>query len=127
MKTTIKLVTAAVIACGGFVGAASALTKAEREKAWDQEWKIEAEERAEKDNKFGPRCQDRFTSRGTGKVGLGITQIWAKLRTERQWHEAAIKLYGPEYASWRKAKGKDVRCETKSDMLLCKAAANPCK
>lgn len=127
MRRAIKFTVVTAFACGSLAGAALAAEPTAREKAWNSEWKTEAAEKHDKDNKFGATCQDRFTARGTGRVGLGITQFWAKARTTRHWQEEAVKLYGVDYSSWRKAKGKTVSCETKGDMLMCKASANACK
>jgi len=127
MKTTTSLLIAAALMCGSVTTGAFAQSKEEKEKIWEKEWRRFDPDKGQKDTKNGPNCQESLTSRGEGKVGLGITQIWAKLRTERHWSEAATKLYGAEYASWRKAKGKSVTCETKDAMLKCKATAYACK
>lgn len=121
------VVVAAALAVATLASSAVAATKAERERAWEQGWKFGDEVRGQNDNKYGPKCQFSLTSRGQGNVGLGITQVWAKLRTRRHWEDAATKLYGAQYAKWSKARGKSITCERADRLLLCKATANPCR
>ena len=126
MKSTKTLLVAAALVCGSFTTGAFAQTKGETEN-WEKSWRHLEIERSAKNATNGPACQDSLTSRGEGKALLGKFQIWAKSRTRKNWEDAATKLFGVEYASWRKAKGKSEICEKKTDLLHCKVTAFPCK
>ena len=105
---------------------AGAALAAERDHGWSR-WKAGETEQSKDASKYGPSCQPAFTSRGSGPVGFGITQFWAKRHTTRNWQEAATKLSGADYAKWRKARDKTVTCEQANKEWLCKATASPCK
>lgn len=90
-------------------------------------WKAGEAERSTAGHKFGAKCSTAVTSRGSGPVGFGITQFWAKRHTQRNWEAAVAKLESADYASWSRAKGKAIECVEKEKVWNCKATANPCK
>jgi len=94
----------------------------------EKSWKREAIERFEKEtHKHGKRCQYRVTARGSGPVGLGLTEFWAKRHTTKHWEEEVSTLFSPEYAKWSRARDKNVTCERREKELHCKATGIPCK
>lgn len=118
IKTT--LIAATVVALMG----AGAVVAAEKDNGWSR-WKAGEVVQSNKPAS-GPKCKSEFTSRGSGEVGFGITQFWAKRHTRRNWEEAAVKLYGADFGKWSKAKGTNVTCEQKDKMWNCKATGSPC-
>ncbi len=111
------------------LGAGSLVTgavSAEEQHGFDK-WKAGESERSTAAHKFGAKCVEAVSSRGSGPVGFGITQFWAKRHTQRNWEAAVVKLNGDEFASWSRAKGKTIACDQKDKTWNCKATANPCK
>lgn len=104
---------------------ATAAMAAERDHGWSR-WKAGDVQQSSGAAKYGPTCKTEFTSRGSGPVGFGITQFWAKRHTTRNWQDAAVKLYGAEYAKWSRARSKSVACEREGSQWNCKATGTPC-
>ena len=107
-----------VIGIGGAIAA-------DKDHGWSR-WKGGEVEQSNKPTTYGPKCKSEFTSRGSGDVGYGITQYWAKRHTRRNWEEASVKLNGPDYGKWSKAKGTSVTCAQKDKQWQCKATGSPC-
>ena len=97
----------------------------DRDHGWSR-WKSGEVVQSNQPAKYGATCKTEFTSRGSGPVGFGITQFWAKRHTIRNWEDAAVKLYGAEFAKWRRARAKSVACERAGNEWNCKATATPC-
>jgi hypothetical protein len=116
-----SMIGVALMGCVGVSGAVAA----ERDHGWSR-WKAGEIEQSREAAKYGPACKAGFTSRGTGPVGFGITQFWAKRHTTRNWEDAAVKLAGSEYGKWRKARDKTVTCERNDKQWDCKATGIPC-
>ena len=78
---------------------------------------------------FGPRCAHRLGAYGEGssdffRGGGGIRK--AELRAIRHWEEKASLEFGPRFASWQRAAGKDLRCDRQGLRVSCQAVAHPC-
>jgi hypothetical protein len=94
-----------------------------------QEWRRDYEyDRAP--HRFGPQCEYRIRAVGSAPAtlfGAGDQARRASARSIRDWEFEAERLFGPRYASWDFAAGKEVRCDARFMRFNCFASAHPCR
>jgi hypothetical protein len=95
-----------------------------------QEWRRGEYEYFKEAHRFGPLCEYRIRARGSAPVALfgGAHQARkAEARSIRDWEFEAGRLFGPRYAGWGLAMGKELRCDVKGLEFVCTATAHPCR
>jgi hypothetical protein len=95
-----------------------------------QDWRRGEYEYFKEPHRFGPLCEYRIRARGSAPVALfgGAHEVRkAEARSIRDWEFEAGRLFGPRYAGWALAMGKELRCEVKGLEFVCTATANPCR
>lgn len=78
---------------------------------------------------YGARCAHRLGAYGEGssdffRGGGGLRK--AEFRAIKHWEEKASFEFGPRFANWGRAAGKDLRCDREGLRIVCKAIAHPC-
>jgi hypothetical protein len=79
---------------------------------------------------FGQFCEYGIRARGSAPVALfgGAREVRkAEARSIRDWEFEASRLFGPRYASWEGAMGKELRCDVRGLEFVCIASAHPCR
>ena len=95
-----------------------------------QDWRRGEYEYFKEAHRFGAHCEYRIRARGSASVALfgGAHQARkAEARSIRDWEFEASRLFGPRYASWGLAMGKELRCDVKGLEFVCSASAHPCR
>ena len=95
-----------------------------------QEWRRGEYEYFKEAHRFGPHCEYRIRARGSAHVnffGGGHQARKAEARSIQDWEFDARRLFGPRYASWGLAMGKELRCNVKGTEFVCTASAHPCR
>jgi hypothetical protein len=95
-----------------------------------QDWRRGEYEYFKEPHRFGALCEYRIRARGSAPVALfgGAHQVRkAEARSIRDWEFEAQRLFGPRYAGWGLAMGKELRCEAKGLEFICMASAHPCR
>jgi hypothetical protein len=95
-----------------------------------QDWRRGEYEYFKEPHRFGPLCEYRIRARGSAPVALfgGAHQVRkAEARSIRDWEFEASRLFGPRYAGWGLAMGKELRCEARGLEFICSASAHPCR
>jgi hypothetical protein len=95
-----------------------------------QDWRRGEYEYFKEPHKFGAHCEYRIRARGSAPVALfgGAHEVRkAEARSIRDWEFEAGRLFGPQYAGWALAMGKELRCDAKGLEFVCTATANPCR
>jgi hypothetical protein len=81
-------------------------------------------------HRFGPTCEYRIRAVGSAPVALfggGAQAHRASARSIADWEYEAARLFGPRYANWELAAGKEVRCDARFLRFTCFASAHPCR
>jgi hypothetical protein len=95
-----------------------------------QEWRRGEYEYLRVPHHFGPHCEYGIRARGSAPVALfgGAHQVRkAEERSIRDWEFEAARLFGPRYAGWALAEGKELHCEARALEFVCTAFAHPCR
>lgn len=98
--------------------------------AFAQEWRRGEYEYFREPHRFGPLCEYRIRARGSAPVALfGGTHQKRKAeeRSIRDWEFEASRLFGPRYAGWVLAMGKELSCDIRGLEFVCSASAHPCR
>ena len=117
--------TGAILATSASIIAGVAVTS-----ALAQEWRRGEYEYFKVPHRFGPLCEYRIRARGSAAVALfgGAHQKRkAEERSIRDWEFEASRLFGPRYAGWGLAMGKELSCDIKGLEFVCSASAHPCR
>jgi hypothetical protein len=116
---------------GLFVLLASAVAStAGATSSFAQDWRRGEYEYFKESHRFGPLCEYRIRARGSAPVALfgGAHEVRkAEARSIRDWEFEAGRLFGPRYAGWALAMGKELRCDAKGLEFVCTATAHPCR
>ena len=99
MRTTTKI--AAVVAAAGAIGFSSAAADA------------------------APRCRAPVEGAATATGILGAGSAKARVQARANWQATARSLYGPGYASFWNAQGKEWDCKKKTRSFLQNASSSP--
>lgn len=94
-----------------------------------QSWSYDRYERKSGPHSWGPRCVDNITTRGKAGIKL-FSRKDKRQATERainNWQDQVAEAFGRQYASWEKARGQDVSCNTKGFEVRCVVSAWPCR
>jgi hypothetical protein len=95
-----------------------------------QEWRRGEYEYFKVPHRFGPLCEYRIRARGSAPVALfggSHQKRKAEERSVRDWEFEASRLFGPRYAGWDLAMGKELSCDIKGLEFVCSASAHPCR
>jgi hypothetical protein len=109
---------------------AALLIAAVGQTATAQDWRRGDYEYLRAPHHFGPLCEYGIRARGRAPVALfgGAHQVRkAEERSIRDWEFEASRLFGPRYAGWVLAQGKELRCEARGLEFVCTAFAYPCR
>jgi hypothetical protein len=119
IKKTAAVLAASVTIIAGAATVASA-----------QDWRRGDYEYFKGPHAFGPLCEYRIRAQGGALVALfgGRHQVRkAEGRSIRDWEYEAARLFGPRYASWDLAAGKELHCDVRGLEFVCTASAHPCR
>jgi hypothetical protein len=114
----------------GVVGLAVLLTIVGAATTSAQEWRRGEYEYMKQPHHFGPLCEYGIRARGVAPVALfgGAHEVRkAEARAIQDWEFETSRLFGPRYAGWALAMGKELRCEAKGLEFVCTAFAHPCR
>jgi len=95
-----------------------------------EDWRRGEFEYMREPHHFGPLCEYGIRARGSAPVALfgGAREVRkAEARSIRDWEFEASRLFGPRYASWEGALGKELRCDVRGLEFVCIASAHPCR
>ena len=93
--------------------------------AQDRTWRPGQFERHEGPHAFGPRCHQRVSAHGDGFAGF--SSFRARREAIRHWEREVSRTFGPQFASFSRARDKTVNCDTRGPRLHCTATGNPCR
>lgn len=75
-----------------------------------------------------PRCRAPIEGVATATGILGAGSAKARIEARANWQATARRLYGPSYASFRKAQNKRWDCKKGAILLAkCVVVARPCR
>jgi hypothetical protein len=116
----------------GFALAATAMTviALSATVASAQDWRRGTFEERHEAHKFGDRCLYRVVSTGFAHIrffGGGDGVAKAEVRAVKSWENRVSEKYGPQFAEFRHAQGKENKCERRGEEIECIISAHPCR
>lgn len=93
------------------------------------QWQYDRFERIPGPHRWGPRCVDRITTRGSANLKLfgSGEKKKASAKAIVNWQEQVAEAFGPQYADWFLAKGNQQDCKMKGLKVSCTVSAHPCR
>ena len=95
-----------------------------------QDWRRGNFEERQGAHRFGEFCINRIVSHGFAHTSFFSGRDAgrkAEIRAIRSWENQVSERFGPQFASFARAQGKENRCVQKGLELECTISAHPCR